>query len=238
MAVSTATNKSRLKSCLAKMEKKYGVTKMIGGSASLEQCLFLIIREGWDFKKASKSVRTLEADFIDWNEVRVSTVGELVEKLAPLKCADMEDRMVRVKEFLNVVMHEFCILDNDMFKPMEYEPLRRFMMGSAAIGKANACIILQCHMAEQDKKGLSDKEKEKFFVIAPESMRVGIRLGVIKKTQSINAARSEFLKMVSFSEGLRFQNLMVRHGEKICFSKNPNCADCFLNDLCDFFKSR
>lgn len=238
MAAGTATNKSRMKSCLAKMEKKYGVTKVIGGGASLEQCLFLIIREGWDFKKASKTVRTLEADFIDWNEVRVSTTGELVEKLTPLKCADITERMVRMKEFLNTVMNEFCRLDNDMFKSMEFEPLRRFLMGFPSLGNANACIILQCFMNEQDKKGLSEKEKEKFFIVAPESMRVGIRLGVIKKTQSINAARAEFLKMVPQADGLRFQNLMVRHGENICFSKNPNCAECFLSDHCDFFKSR
>lgn len=237
MAASTA-NKTRLKSCLAKMDKKYGVTKVIGGGASLEQCLFLIIREGWDFKKASKTVRTLEAAFIDWNEARVSTVGELIEKLHPLICADLRERMLRVKEFLNAVMNEFCVVDNDMFKPMEYESLRRFMMGTPSLGKANACIVLQCFMSEQDKKGLSEKEKEKFFVISPESMRVGIRLGIIKKTQSINAARAEFLKMVRPAESLRFQNLMVRHGEKICFSKNPNCAECFLSDGCDFFKSR
>jgi len=238
MAASTATNKSRMKACLAKIEKKYGVTKVIGGGASLEQCLFLIVREGWDFKKASKTVRTLEADFIDWNEVRVSTVGELVEKLASLKCADMRDRMVRMKEFLDAVMNEYCALDNDMFRPMEFEPLRRFLMGLTTLGKANACIMLQCFMNEQDKKGLSEKEKEKFFVVAPESMRVGIRLGLIKKTQSINAARSEFLKMVQPAENLRFQNLMVRHGERFCFSKNPNCAKCFLSETCEFFKSR
>jgi len=237
MAASTATNKARTKTCLARMEKKYGVTKVIGGGASLEQCIFLIIREGWDFKKASKSVRALEADFIDWNEVRVSTVGELVEKLAPLKCSDMRERMARMRDFLNAVMNEFCVLDNDMFKAMEYEPLRRFLMGLKALGRANACIVLQSFMAEQDKKGLSDKEKEKFFVLAPDSMRVGIRLGIIKKTQSIIAARAEFLKMIPPSENLRFQNLMVRHGEKVCFSKNPNCEDCFLSDLCDFFKS-
>jgi endonuclease III len=225
-------------SLLNTMQKKYGVTKMIGGGASLEQCLFLILREGWDFKKASKAVRKLESHFIDWNEVRVSSKSELVQLLAPLKCADMDKRVIRMKEFLETLMNEFTDLDNEMFKSMDFEPLRRFAVGAKELGKSNAYVFLQCYKTERLKKPGEGDEKDKVLVISPESMRVAIRLGCIRKTQSANAARKEFMKILKPSDYLRFQNLMAQHGDVFCFTKNPLCQECFLRDQCKFAKGR
>jgi endonuclease III len=223
-------------SILKTLEKKFGVTKTIGGGASLEQCLFLILREGWDFKKASKAVRMLESEYIDWNEVRVSSMSELSQLLASLKCADMEKRVVRLKQFLDTVTNEFNELDSEMFKSMDFEPLRRFVLGAEALGKANAYILLQCYKTERIKKPGEGDTKDKVLVVSPESMRVAIRLGVIKKTQSAIAARKAFMKLLKPADFLRFQSLMAQHGEKLCFTKNPLCVVCFFNDSWKFFK--
>ena len=238
MAASSGNLKARMTSLLNTMEKKYGVTKVIGGGASLEQCLFLILREGWDFKKASKAVRILESEFIDWNEVRVSSSSELMQLLAALKCADMNKRVVRLKQFLENVMDEFTDLDSDMFKSMDFEPLRRFVLSAVALGKPNAYVFLQTYNIEKIKKPKEGDAGDRFLVVSPESMRVAIRLAVIKKTQSANAARKKFMALLKPADYVRFQNLMAQHGEKLCFTKNPLCQDCFLKDTCKFFKNQ
>jgi len=28
---------------------------------------------------------------------------------------------------------------------------------------------------------------------------------------------------------------LVRHGREVCRAQNPKCADCFLNEICDFY---
>lgn len=238
MAAATANSKTRMTALLKGMEKKYGVTKLIGTGASLEQCMFLILREGWDFKKASRAIRTLEAGFIDWNEVRVSSVAELDAALSFLKCADMPARLGRLRDFLEALMNEFNDLGGDMFDEMEFEPLRRLLINIDGLGRANAYMFLQLYMSEMAKQPKSEVDKDKVLVVAPESMRVAIRLGILKKTQSANLARKEFMKLLGPRDYVRFQNLFVRHAESVCLSKNPQCTECFLSGSCDFFKSR
>jgi|GEM_PF-2442954 len=233
-----AAVRQRLESILSLAERKYGVTRIIGGGASLEQCLFLILRRGWDFKKASKAIRILESHYIDWNELRVSTIGEIFELIAPLKCSDLEDRVRRMKTFLQTVVDEYNDLNNDLFRLMEFELLRRFLVGVEILGKANAYVFLQCYRNELAKKNEDEADPAKLLIISPESMRVGIRLGIIKKTQSTNVARQDFWRIMGPSDDYRFQNVLVQHAETFCFPKNPHCKDCFLKDDCQYFKER
>ncbi len=236
MAAVSVSGKTRLTAAFKALEKKYGVTKIIGGGPSLEQCLFLILRQGWDFKKASRAVRILESGFIDWNEVRASSLGELYEVLALLKCTDLMDRLRRLRKFLNATMDEFNDLTNDMFRSMEFEPLRRLLVGIEPLGKANAYVFLQCFVNEWKKKAKGDLPKEKSLVVSPEAMRVAIRLGIIKKTQSSIKARADFMALLSPKDYLRFQYLFAQHAETACFSKKPLCSECFLKGSCIFSK--
>jgi hypothetical protein len=234
MAAASVSAKSQLNAALKKLEKKYGVTKTIGGGPSLEQCLFLILRQGWDFKKASRAVRILESSFIDWNEVRASSLAELYEVLAALKCTDLMDRLRRLRGFLNAAMDEVTDLTTDMFRSMDFEPLRRFIVGIEPLGKANAYVFLQCFVNEWKKKAKDDPAKERSLVVSPEAMRVTIRLGIIKKTQSSNKARADFSALITAKDYLRFQYLMAQHAESVCSSKKPLCGECFLRDSCNF----
>lgn len=235
MAAAASGSKARVKTILAAMEKKYGSVKTIGTGSSLTQCIFQIFRQGWDFKKASRAVRILESSFIDWNEVRISPVRELTEALTALKCADMDSRVERVKGFLQEVFDGCQKQDENLFHDMDYESIRRLLMSNTALGRAAASVFLQILRFEMEKQpdpGVEDK----LLVVSPETMRVAIRIGFLKKTQSSNVARQEFEKFIQPKEYLRFQYLTVLHAEKYCFSKNPSCADCFLSKSCAFFK--
>jgi len=235
MAAAATSARSKLAAALAAMERKYGVTKVIGGGASLEQCLFLTLRQGWDFKKASRAVRILQSRFIDWNEVRVSSAAELCEELAALGCsADMMSRLKRMKGFLDAVMNALNDLDGEILRSMDFEPLRRLLLGIEQLGRANAYVFLQCYIEDPKKKEGGGGGERGDLVVSPESMRVAIRLGIIGKTQSPNKARKEFMALLKPSGYLRFQYLTARHAETFCTSKNLLCGNCFLKRSCPF----
>ena len=75
------------------------------------------------------------------------------------------------------------------------------------------------------------------LVMSADALRVGIRLGLIKKTGSLNVGRKEFSKLLDPANYLAFQHLFVRHADTLCLSKNPLCESCFLNTLCKYYKS-
>ncbi len=242
MAKKPVSAKTKLRSCLVRMEKKYGVTKTIGGGPTVGQGVFLIFRQGWDFKKASRAARILESEFIDWNEIRVSAKREIQETLAFLKFSDMENRIINIQEYLREVFTAYNDLDNDLFKTMEFESFRRFIIKVTALGKPNAYILLQCHRDEAAKKSKkaagrgaqTARSGEPDLVVSPESMRVAIRLGIIKKTLSIITARRDLAKLLNRNQYLPFQNSFVRHAEAFCLSKNPRCRECILKGSCKY----
>ena len=110
---------------------------------------------------------------------------------------------------------------------------RKVIANIAPLGMANAYIFLQCL---QDALDQAPSRSSKNLVMSTEALRVGIRLGLIKKTGSLNVGCKEFGKLLEPADYIAFQHFFVRHAEMACFSKNPKCESCFLNSLCKYFK--
>jgi endonuclease-3 len=234
MAESLTQLKKKYRDAVKRMTRKYGVAKLSGSGADVEQCVYLILREGWDFRKVNKAVKIIAEEFVDWNEVRVSVVKEVREAVSFLKYKDLDAKLTRVKAFLGELYGEYNRLNLEFLLEAEFEETRRTFAEFEHLGRANAYIFLQCLQDELDDVPVGDSVT---LVMSTEALRVGIRLGLIRKTSSHNVARKEFLKLMESKEAVVFQNLFVRHGEQICTSKNPMCKECFLNTICNYCKS-
>jgi len=234
MVESLAQQKKNMRNILTRMNKKYGVVKPGNSRGDIEQCVFLILREGWDFRKAARAVKILVEHFVDWNEVRVSGPGELVEALPFLKYKDLEEKILRILQLLKEVYLEYNCLQLDFLKETDFEDTRKFFAQLEPLGAGNAYIFLQCLQETIDEAAEVDPPN---LVISTEALRVGIRLGLIKRTSSHNVGRKAIAKLIGPKDYLSFQNLFVRHGDKICTSKSPLCKECFLNSLCKYYQS-
>lgn len=234
MADSLAQQKKKLRAMLAQLKKKYGVTKLIHHEPNLDLCVYLILREGWDFRKATKAVNHLMDQYIDWNEVRVSYFRELTESLASFKFKAMDEKIERFVSMLQCVFNEYNRLQMELLYEKEFDETCKVFESIEPLGVANANVFLQCLQNALDE---TPTNTPKTLVMSPVGMRMGIRLGLIKKTGSLNVGRKEFTKLLDPKEFFDFQNHFVRHAERVCFSKNPLCKECVLSKDCAFFKS-
>ena len=107
MAESLTQLKKKYRDAVKRMTRKYGVAKLSGSGADVEQCVYLILREGWDFRKVNKAVKILTEEFVDWNEVRVSVIKEVREAVSFLKYKDLDEKLTRVKQFLGELYNEY-----------------------------------------------------------------------------------------------------------------------------------
>lgn len=231
MAESLSQQKKNMSAIMKRMTKKYGVVKLGNSRADIEQCIYLILREGWDFRKANKAIVHLEECFVDWNELRVSANREILECLSFLTYDNLEEKVVRIKEFLGEVYAEYNRLRIDFVEELEFEETRKMFASFEFLGQGNAYIFLQCL---QDQIDEVESDQSATLVMSTEALRVGIRLGLIKKTSSHNVGRKEYGKLIGSKDFIPFQNLFVRHGEVYCTSKSPLCSDCFLSKDCAY----
>ncbi len=228
MVESLTRRKKKMRDLLDRLARKYGVTRLSSQEAGLELCVYLIFRQGWDYKKAAKATSAVIDEFVDLNELRVSYIREVCEVLDFLKYKDLREKAGLVIAFLKEVYEEYDCMPSD-FSEMGFEEVRKFFSTIQPLGKSNAYVFLQLLKKEMDGAGAG---KPQILVMSSEGLRVAIRLGVIKKTGSQNVGRKELMKLIDPSDYVRFQNFFVRHGDELCKSKAPLCQDCFLKSFC------
>jgi len=63
--------------------------------------------------------------------------------------------------------------------------------------------------------------------------RISNRLGLIK-TQNAEESEKELWKVVPEDFVMHYNELMVKHGQKVCKPIGPSCHDCPIKDLCTY----
>jgi endonuclease-3 len=61
--------------------------------------------------------------------------------------------------------------------------------------------------------------------------RLAQRLGLTTETDPVKI-ETALDPMIPAAERGAFSLRMILHGRRVCFARNPNCADCVLNDIC------
>jgi endonuclease-3 len=61
--------------------------------------------------------------------------------------------------------------------------------------------------------------------------RLSNRLGLTAETDPVKV-EMELNAMIPAKERGDFSLRMILHGRRVCFARNPNCADCVLHDIC------
>ena len=61
--------------------------------------------------------------------------------------------------------------------------------------------------------------------------RLSVRLGLATETDPVKVEMA-LNPMIPAAERGDFSLRLILHGRRVCFARNPNCADCVLNDFC------
>lgn len=61
--------------------------------------------------------------------------------------------------------------------------------------------------------------------------RLSKRLGLTEKTDPVKVER-DLMAVIPQEAWIDISHLLIFHGRRVCFARNPNCAGCSLNDIC------
>lgn len=217
-----ATLRAKLSDVLRGLEKPYGKVFVLPEEPILDHAVFLLLREGWDWRKAQKALRILQKDFIDWNEVRVSSAAELKSALASEGGKDLDVKVDKIRALLASLWKERNATSLEFLREMEPDSRRRLLSALGVLSPAHVQILLQC---------LAGKET---MLVSQPAIRTLTRIGLIDRVHSENAARKVLEKMVEGDDLWTFQSHLTQHGEEICQSKSPRCGECAIVSLCKF----
>jgi endonuclease-3 len=220
--MSEAATRAKLSDVLRGLEKPYGKVFVLPEEPPLDHAVFLLLREGWDWRKAQKALRILQKDFIDWNEVRVSSAAELKSALAQEGGKDLDVKVEKIRALLAALWKERNATSLDFLREMEPDSRRRLLTALGVLSPAHVQILMQC------LNGTAT------MLVSQPAIRTLSRIGLIDRVHSESAGRKALEKLVDAEDLWAFQSLLTQHGEEICQSKSPRCGDCAIVALCKF----
>ena len=218
----TQASKRKLGEVLGILEKSYGKVHALPEEPPLDHAVYLLLRENWDYRKAVRALRVLQKEFVDWNEIRVSTGGELRSILAPLGDRDIDVKIEKVRTLLDNLYREYNCVHLNFLVDMEPDRQRRFLGHMGVLNPAQIQILMQC------LKGMDEWE------VPAQAIRVLTRVGLMPRVYSAASARKNAEAMLGDHDVLTFQAHLVHHGEDICLVKSPRCGECAIVKLCGF----
>jgi len=112
--MSTPNRAGLLKKTFRVLKKHYKSVIPIGDRSTLEHLLYACCLENTQAEATDEAYAKLQESYFDWNEIRVTSVGELAEVLSAL--TDPADAATRLKQVLQMVFETYYAFDLEHLK--------------------------------------------------------------------------------------------------------------------------
>lgn len=190
----------------------------------LDQVIFAICREDSLQEKAEAAFRNLQTRFFDWNEVRVSSTGELMEALAGLPNA--RARAERITAFLQEHFEATYAFDLEGL-------LKKGVKGTAKqLEKAGGMNDFTLSWVNQRAI------KAQTIPVDASMLRCAKRLDLVDATVDKTAEAREALEgFVAKTKVVDFTDSLSRIAVEFCHERNPACPSCPMVGECPSAKA-
>jgi endonuclease-3 len=187
----------------------------------LEELIYAICRESSTAADADAGYIRLRKAFIDWNEVRVSTVQEVADILRPLTGSGTRGK--KIIGLLQEVFEDKYSFDlSELGKKGLKDTARKLRFYKEGVDDYVVAWVIQRTLGGHA------------IPLDEPTLRVLRRLGVIEEVDpdSMESVRGSIEHVIPKTRGPEFTDLMSILAKEICTEKDPNCSACPLKSDC------
>jgi len=173
--------------------------------------------------QSGQAFKNLVSTFSTWEAVRDAPTAMVQEAISP--CTWPEQKAPRIQQVLRLITERCGKLSLDLLKDMDVAAARLWLEELPGVGPKTSAAVMSFSTL-----------RAKALPVDSHHFRVAVRLGIIdEKIGEAKANRVlESLLPADFTTQDVYDNhqVMMRHGQKVCFYYHPNCRGCVLLDLC------
>jgi endonuclease-3 len=159
-----------------------------------------------------------------WEQVRDADLEEVIQAIRPAGLANQKGP--RIQEALRFITQERGELELDFLAGWSVEEAKTWLCSMNGVGPKTAAIVLLFSLGQPA------------FPVDTHVHRVTRRLGLIGPRVSREKAHDLLEELVPSKDYYAFHLNVIRHGRQVCTSRKPQCQDCVLTGLCDYFESQ
>lgn len=206
------------------LARRYGKPEKHTQRDPLDELVITVLRTNASERAAMRAYRALHAQFVDWNEVRVSSVQAIGEVLAPLPEANAN--AAAIKGMLTDLFSERHELSLDFLCQERPESARAFLTRLDGVDEQMTARVM-LHALDHPAA-----------LVTQSIARVLCRLGMInEKTDEIQAQRL-IGKALPKDRLYDAHELLAEHARRACLAGAPRCSRCPIRERCRFRRAQ
>lgn len=167
----------------------------------VETVVFHRLHHSTSADKALKSFSRLTTEFVDWNEIRVSTIQEIREQLP--SGADSLDTAVFIKDFLELVHRERQCIDLEYLIEENLSDVRRFLKQVRGIDPSTIDVVLL------RTKG------HPVFPLNPTTEAILVAAGVVRQQDTRDRKAKSLFEIMEAEAVLPFHHFLLDLGREL-----------------------
>ena len=173
--------------------------------------------------QSAQAYANLRGRFQSWGAVRDAPVAAVQEAISP--CTWPEQKAPRLQQVLRLVRERHGSLTLDFLAGLDVAAARQWLEALPGVGPKTSAAVLSFSSL-----------RAKALPVDSHHFRVAVRLGIIDA--KIGEAKANRVLEALLPEWFTAQDVydnhqvMMRHGQKICFHYRPDCSHCTVRSIC------
>ncbi len=212
---------SRINNIIRNLSKVYGMPEWKPRLKPLDELIFTVLTQNTSDLNAEKAFLKLKS-LGSWKNI-LETSDSKIAKL--IKSGGMSNiKSKRILGILNEIKKRNKKLDISFLSELTLNDARQWLTSIDGIGPKTASVLL------------SFSFNMPAIPVDTHVHRVSKRLELI--TNKTNAEDAHYIleKLVEDKKKYSFHVLLINHGRKKCYARNPKCKECILNKICNYQK--
>jgi len=202
----------------------YGLPEWREPLSPLDELVSTILSQNTNDTNRDIAFNRLREKFSTWEEVRDADREEVIEAIRVAGLANQKGP--RMQNVLRQITKERGELDISFLRDWPAEEAYNWLVRFKGVGPKTTAIVLQFALGKPA------------FPVDTHVHRVTGRLGLRPAKMSAEQAHDYLARMFPpETYGPAHLNI-IRLGREICQARKPDCANCPLNDICDFAKGQ
>jgi endonuclease-3 len=213
--------KKKTKELIKRLDNHYGLKEWSRWREPVGELVRTILSQNTTDKNSLKAYADLQEAYPTWEDILLAEEADIANVIRSGGLANTKAK--KIKKALAEIKKHHGSIDLEFLADYELTEAAKYLISLDGVGpKTAACVLIFSF---------------NFPMIPADTHvhRLSNRIGIVdgstrEKTQEL--LQDEIPDKNKYS----FHLNLIEHGRQICKAKNPGCANCFLQDICDYFQ--
>ncbi len=189
--------------------------------SALDELISTVLSQNTNDANRDRAFLALKSRFPNWEAVRDANPEIVVDTIRPAGLANQKGP--RIQHILKEISNERGALDLDFLASLPVEEAKSWLLKFNGVGPKTAAIVLLFSLSKPA------------FPVDTHIYRVTGRIGLRAEKLNVEQTHAHLEKLFPPETYFDLHLNLIRLGREICHARKPNCPQCPLQAVCNYF---